>query len=310
MNPKENYLQAIRFGRPEYVPRTCEAVQYSFSFENIMRMENWTDRWGVKWVLELPGTVPFPKGNPLSDLDRLADYTFPNPHGLIMAENVLEELKNVNRCEKVVTGNMTYLLFERAWALMGMENFLMALVSNPAEVHFLLHQVAVYARRVFDRYLDMGVEAISFSEDLGSQRALMISPAMFRKFLLPEYVYIFETVKAEGKIINFHSCGCVDAIAEDLAAIGVTVLNPIQARANHLPLLKQRTQGRMALMGGIDTDLLLRGTPDEVSKETNRVLEILKPGGGYVCGPDQYFPNMPADNLAALWGTAIAEGRY
>lgn len=310
MNEKENYLEAIRFGKPEYIPTTCEPIGYTFTFEDIVRMENWTDRWGVKWELELEGMVPFPKCNPLADIKKLEQYPFPDPEGLVLSKKTLEKLKKVDRPTKIVTGSMTYLLFERAWALMGMENFMMALIDYPDKMHYLLHQIAIYARLVFDRYLEIGVDGIGFSEDLGSQRALMISPTLFRDFLLPEYVFIFENVKKEGKIINFHSCGCVDAIAGDLSYIGVTILNPVQTRANDLVKLKAQTQGRMALQGGIDTDLLIRGTPEQVQKETIRVLEVLKPGGGYVCGPDQYFPNMPHENMEALWRTVKEFGKY
>jgi len=42
------------------------------------------------------------------------------------------------------------------------------------------------------------VDAVSFSEDLGTQRALMMSPAMFREFILPEYVHAFANVLAAG----------------------------------------------------------------------------------------------------------------
>lgn len=67
----------------------------------------------------------------------------------------------------------------------------------------------------------------------------MFSPVLFREFFLPEYISCFENVLKENKIINIHSCGCVDAIAGDLASIGVTVLNPIQARANDLGRIKK-----------------------------------------------------------------------
>ena len=216
----------------------------------------------------------------------------------------------VDHNEKLIMAHMSYFLFERAWALMGMENFLTSLITNPKECHILLHNIAVYARRVFDRYLEMGIDAISFSEDLGTQRALMISPTMFEQFFLPEYKYCFENVIRERKIINFHSCGCIDAIADKLAGIGVTILNPVQAKANNLMDLKTAVNGKMALMGGIDTGMIMSGTPDEVRTEVIRVMEILKPGGGYICGLDQHLPNMPEENLLMLWKTAAEFGRY
>jgi uroporphyrinogen decarboxylase len=310
MNSKENFLAAVNFGSPAYVPRTDEAVWHMVQLEGNFRLDSWTDDWGIDWKVGLEGTVPFPKGHPLPSLDHLEDYRFPDPGDLVFSESAKSWLATVDRGERLVCGHLFYLLFERAWPIMGMEGFLTALHTHPGEAHSLLHGIADYSRRVFDRYLELGVDAISFTEDLGSQRALMISPEMFREFFLPEYEHCFENVLNAGKIVNFHSCGCVDAIAEDLAGIGVTILNPIQARANDLEKVKSTTEGKMALQGAIDTALLAEGTPDQIREEVARVMEILKPGGGYICGPDQVIPGIPEENMAALWETAAQVGQY
>jgi uroporphyrinogen decarboxylase len=310
MSARENYLAAIRFRSLERVPLGCESVGWSFQFEGNFCKADWTDSWGVGWEVGLADTVPFPRHNPLPDMDRLDEYRVPDPDRLAFTGALRDELASVNREEHVVYGSLTCLLFERAWALMGLEGFLAALVTHPGAAHELLHAIAGYARRVFERYLDLGVDGISFSEDLGSQRALMLSPSMAREILLPEYRFMFEPVLRCGGIVTFHSCGCIEAIADDLAGIGVTVLNPVQARANDLRAVKRSTAGRMALQGGIDTDLLIRGMPAEVQRETERVMAILKPGGGYVCAPDQSIPGIPQENLEALWTTARAIGRY
>jgi len=310
LSAKENYLAALRFADPEYVPRGEENVFFAFQFEGNFVQGNWTDLWGVRWEVGLPDTVPFPKGNPLPSLDRLGDYRFPRPEQLVFTEELRAQVAAVDRGRRLLLGQLTYLLFERAWAVMGMEEFLTALLTHPAEAHAFLHAIADYARGVFDRYLELGVDGISFSEDLGSQRALLLSPALFREFLLPEYTHCFAPSLRAGKIVYFHSCGCVDAIAGDLAALGVTVLNPIQARANDLRRLKADTVGRMALEGGIDTSVLALGTPADVRAEVARVLEVLMPGGGYVCAPDQHLPGVPEENMQALWETARALGRY
>lgn len=310
MNPKENFLEAVRFGSPAYVPRTNEAIWYTFQFDGNFRLESWTDDWGIDWKVGLEGTVPFPKGIPLPSLDHLADYHMPNADDLVFTEEAKSGLSSVDRGEKLVCGHLFYLLFERAWPIMGMEGFLTALHTHPEEAHALCHGIADYARGVFDRYLEVGVDAISFTEDLGSQRALMISPQMFRDFFIPEYEYCFENVLKAGKLINFHSCGCVDAIAQDLAGLGVTILNPLQARANDLGNVKQKTGGKLALQGAIDTAILAGDTPQQVRNEVGRVMEILKPGGGYICGPDQTIPGIPHENMTALWETATDIGKY
>ena len=310
MNSRENFLEAVRFGSPEYVPLTNEPVWHSFQLDGNFRRETWTDSWGIEWEVGLEGTVPFPKGNPLPNLDHLSDYRMPNPDDLVFTEEMEFALRGVDRGEKLICGQLTYLLFERAWAIMGMEGFLTALLTHPEEAHLLCRGIADYARRVFDRYLELGVDAISFSEDLGTQRALMMRPQMFRDFILPEYEHCFENVLRADKLICFHSCGCVQDIAQDLAGIGVTVLNPVQARANDLEEIKCKTGGKMALQGAIDTALLASGRPQEIRDEVVHVMEILKPGGGYICGPDQSIPGIPEENMAALWERAAEVGRY
>ena len=99
-------------------------------------------------------------------------------------------------------------------------------------------------------------------------------------------------------------------IVPDLASIGVTLLNPVQARANDLARVKaDALAGRMALQGGIDSHLLTIGTPDQVRRETLRVLGILGPGGGYVLGPDQGMP-WPEENYQAMIETVETYGTY
>ena len=311
LSAKENYIEAVRYGNPEYVPLGCEAIWHGISFNDMLKFEDWTDRFGVKWEMAEADTVPFPKGNPLAELERQLDgYKFPDPNGLVMSTNAMERIKTIDRDNILVSGGMCYFCFERAWALMGMDTFFTAIIEFPDEVRYVLHELAKYARGVFDRYLEMGVDGVNFSEDLGSQKALMISPKHFREFFIPEYRYALENVLKEKKIVNFHSCGCADEIAGNLAEIGITILNPLQARANNLQKIKKDVSGKMALEGGIDTHLIMTGRPEEVKKEVMRVLEILKPGGGYICGPDQYFPNMPEENMQVLWKTARDAGRY
>jgi uroporphyrinogen decarboxylase len=102
----------------------------------------------------------------------------------------------------------------------------------------------------------------------------------------------------------------VQEVIEDLIDVGVDILNPIQARANDLALVKQRADRKLALWGGIDTQhVLMRGTPEDVEAEVKRVLAILAPGGGYIIAPDQGMP-FPPENIEALWRAAETWGTY
>ena len=311
LTPAENYLEAIRFGSPEYMPRGNEDIFHRIQLKGHFNYANWTDPWGVRWVMDMPGTSPFPKGNPLPDIRKLEDYKLPDPDTIFQdMEEEKRKIKEAKAQGKLIDGGYSYFIFERVWALMGLENFLAALIEEPELTHELLHKIAVFAKRVFANMLELGADMISFSEDLGTQRALMFSPKHFEEFFLPEYRFAFEDVLKEGKMINFHSCGCVESIVQGLADIRVSVLNPVQARANDLAGIKKVTLGKTALCGAVDSHLLLVGSIREVRDETARVIEILKPGGGYICAPDQGFPEFPQENIDAMYETAVEMGLY
>mgnify|MGYP005853538167 FL=1 len=156
MDPKENLLRAIHYDDPAWVPHAGEDTRVTVQFDGNFRREDWTDGWGVEWRVTLAEFVPFPKVNPLPSLDRLADYRFPNPGDLTIGEGMRAVLERPDRERLFVTGQLSYLLFERAWALMGMDACLMAFHTHPQEMHALLGAIADYNVAVFERYLELG----------------------------------------------------------------------------------------------------------------------------------------------------------
>ncbi len=309
MDAKENLLRAIHFEDPEYVPRTNEDVCVSFQLEGNFKNETWTDKWGVHWVTMRSDMVPFPKGNPLPSLEHLDNFVIPDPDSLQLTKEIKSFLNQVDLDKHLVFGTLTYFMFERAWALMGMENFLKSLFTHPNEMKQLLCRITDFNIRVFERYLELGVDGVNLSEDLGHQRGLMISPKLFREYFVPEYQRCFRPLVKEGKIIDFHSCGQVQDVVEDLIDVGVTILNPVQSRANSLSLLKWKCHDKTALKGGIDSHLLMLGSVTEIEKEVEKVIATLAPGGGYIIGPDQSMP-FPQENIETLWRKATLYGRY
>ncbi|MEM2970460.1 MAG: hypothetical protein QXR63_05955, partial [Candidatus Bathyarchaeia archaeon] len=158
MDAKENLLRAIYFEDPEYVPRTNEGVCVSFQFEGNFKNETWTDKWGVHWVTTRSDMVPFPKGNPLTSLEHIDNFVIPDPDSLQLTKEIKGFLTQVDRDKHLVFGSLTYFMFERAWALMGMDNFLRSFFTHPNEMKQLLHRIADFNIRVFERYLELDVD--------------------------------------------------------------------------------------------------------------------------------------------------------
>jgi len=176
-NAKENLLRGTYFENTNYIPKTNEDILVSFQFEGNFKMENWTDKWGVDWKTTHP-----------DDLEFTAEHT--------------KLLPDTNRNNHLVCGSLTSFLFERAWALTGMDNFLKSFFTHPREMREFLGAIADFNMKVFERCLETNVDLVTFSEDIGHQRGLMISPIFFREFFVPQHNRCLESLVNEGKIVD------------------------------------------------------------------------------------------------------------
>ena len=86
LSPRENYLRAVRFRGPEYVPNARHLPIVSVGYNGVNpedgrpdgAIESW-DFWGVRWQQELPDVMPFPQDSPLRQVERWSDYSWPDP---------------------------------------------------------------------------------------------------------------------------------------------------------------------------------------------------------------------------------------
>ena len=147
------------------------------------------------------------------------------------------------------------------------------------------------------------VSAIFLTDDLGSQNALMMSPAMWRRHFKEHYRRIFAEAHRWGKDVWFHSCGNVASIIPELIEVGVDVLDPLQPGPLDLAGVARQFGGKVAFSGGIDDQRLEDYTPQEVKDMVHRTIDTLgRPyGNSYiVAAANSILPSVPLENLAAM----------
>jgi uroporphyrinogen decarboxylase len=193
--------------------------------------------------------------------------------------------------------------------LVGMETLMMAMITDLDAVKAVIAMVTDYTVRMSRRMVEAGLEMCWLTDDYGSERALMISPAMWRTLFKPALAEIFSVWKDAGRMVGLHSCGSISAIVGDLVEIGLDVLHPVQASCNDAAALKAQWGDRLSFWGGVSSRVLMTGAPDDVRRETLRMMAALGPGGGYVCGQDQTMP-YPEENLRVLAETVEEFGAY
>ena len=114
-----------------------------------------------------------------------------------------------------------------------------------------------------------------------------------------------------GAALFFHSDGNIWPILEDLIAIGFDAIHPIDPTSMDIREVKKRVGKKLAVMGNIHTDLLPRGTPEEVRELTKKTIREIAPGGGFALGSGNSVPEWARfENYQAMRETALTYGAY
>lgn len=260
--------------------------------------ESIADEFGVVWTTS-DRDRGSPIGAPLAESDP-EGYAFPNPRSEYRFEG-LDRWCNENRRHFTIlwVGD----LWERATFMRGMENILVDVALDPTSVERLLRRLTDYILEtmgvLFDRF---DFDAVALSDDYGTQKAMIMSPASWRQLLRPCLVDIFGLAKRHGRYVFLHSCGNIVPIIGDLIEIGLDILHPIQPEAMDIAQLKRDFGKDLTFCGGLRTqDLLPRGTPQQVRDEVRRLKDIMGAGGGYVLEPGITLQaDVPLANMLAM----------
>jgi uroporphyrinogen decarboxylase len=137
----------------------------------------------------------------------------------------------------------------------------------------------------------------------------LLGPKIVSAFFVPEYARLFRFYEERNILINFHSCGDVESLLDTFIQLGVDVLNPIQATANDLAKIRSRTQGRMALQGGVSSATVMDGPVERITAEVRERIWQLGQYGGYFCCQDQDMP-FPPSHFAALQTAVKVYGEF
>jgi len=285
---------------------------------------DYIDSWGSGQKEIAPGDW-FPCVHPLAHAQAVADLelsqTWPDMSDPSRIAHVRETAKRLAEENQFAIMATPWLLFpfERAFAMQGMEAFIVNMVTNPHFACALLEKIAVYCKQLMGHFLEElgdNVDIIKIGDDLGTQESLLISPKMYRQMLKPVHADFISFIKSRTNAkVFFHSDGDVTPLIDDFVEIGVDILNPIQTSAgsmSDLPALKKRFGNNIVFCGGIDSHHVLpHGSVADVRQEVRRVMQILGPGGGCMIGAVHTVMNdVPPENVLAMVDAVEEFGHY
>ena len=238
-----------------------------------------------------------------TDLDEVEGHPWPNPDYLDFSD-ILSKAEAHG--DQYIFSGMWSPFFHHIADYFGMDNYFIKMYSDPAIVEAVTRKVLDFYEAANDKFFrEAGhvSDTFFFGNDFGTQRDLLISPDMFREFVLPGIKRLINVAKKYKKKVLLHSCGSIFKLIPDLIDAGIDALHPLQAKAANMDadLLARDFKKDLAFVGAVDTqDLLVNASPEEVKSDVYRLVETLGPNLIISPSHEAILPNVSFENVLAM----------
>ena len=178
----------------------------------------------------------------------------------------------------------------RSW--MGTERACTLFYDDPALAEEMLDFLVEFFITLTERALrDVDVDWFNYFEDFAFKTGPLVSPEIYRRFLLPRYQRINEHLRRHDvRIISLDSDGNFEVLLPLVLEAGFNHLCPMEQAANTDLLKIRREYGNaFALLGGIDKREIAKGKR-EIERELHRQTPYLLETGGYIPTIDHSIP--------------------
>jgi len=312
----EDYLEFFKVDVRSVGPSEPEKPDYSRYYKN-KKLPEGTDvsLYGVAYV---PGNfyhfthVESPlAGQPA---ETVYDYPLPDYSLAQCYEGLDKQVKELHDQGFAVCGWWGH-IFETAWAIRGMEDFLADLIMNPEAMIHLVNRLHAFRTLAARKLAEAGVDVFVLGDDVATQKGMMMSPEIWRKVFKSAFAEAVRAAKsAKPDILTwYHSDGNCLAIVPDLIECGLDILNPVQPECMNLAQLNRDFGKHLSFWGTIGTQSTMPfGTPADVRRAVRKAREDCGSRGGVLIAPTHVIePDVPFENLLALRDAIHGpEGRY
>ena len=259
-----------------------------------------------------------PLNRPLLHAETVEDihnYAWPDPEWMDVSK-IRDEVLQYNGQYAILGGDWSP-YWHDALDLLTFENLSFKMYDNPELMDALLEHIVDYyigvSTRIFDAVANV-MDIFFIGNDFGGQTGPLVGERQFRRFFLPHLKRFVDLGHDYGLKVLMHCCGGFAPLIPAMIEVGLDGVQALQPTCRGMDPtdLKSEFGDQMVMIGAVDTQLLIEGTPDGACAETKRILDIMKPGGGYVCSPshDYLLPETPIENIVALYETIREYGSY
>jgi len=177
-------------------------------------------------------------------------------------------------------------------SMTGLEQLLYLFYDDPILLEDMMDTMLYLEIEVAKRVLkSMKIDMVRFWEDMAYKTGPMISPEMFRKFMLPRYKKLCDLFHSYGiDLIHVDSDGNIDKLIPLWLEAGVNFHWPLEVAAGMDAVALRKKYGKhLILAGNIDKQVFTKGK-DAIRDEVLSKVPYLIETGGYFPSLDHNVP--------------------
>lgn len=254
------------------------------------------DEWGSEWRSLEAGVIGEVTKPAIEDWSQLAAYEPPSE--LLDGLDVTPSHAFYAQSDRFLLAHSAVQPFQRLMFVRGLEQLLIDIGSESADMEALLRLVHEYNLRELKLLVKASADGVAFKDDWGTQTSLLISPRAWRRLFKPLYAEYCDIIHGAGKFAFFHSDGAIAAIYPDLIEVGIDAVNS-QLFCMDIEALAQTARGKITLWGEVDRqNILARGGPDDARQAVQRVRRAFGDVG--LIGQCVWGGDTPTENVQAV----------
>ena len=233
-------------------------------------------------------------------------YPWPKPEDISYAG--LEYLNAIVPEGMKISSDLLGIFDVSTW-LMGFEQYALAIYDQPELVEAIIGRIADLSAAAVRHAVTLdNVEVIVLCDDMGHNKGTLVRPEFLRKYIFPQHRRLAEIAHGADKIFILHSCGNLLSVMDEIIeAVGIDGKHSFQDVIMPVEDAYRRWGDRTSILGGLDMDLLGRGTEEQVRARTRAILDACSSQGtGYCLGSGNTIATyVPIGNYLAM----LDEGR-
>ncbi len=233
------------------------------------------------------------------------EFSLPDPEDDSLYEQVKQFIERKEEFPVICSMRLGFL---SALVSIGFQTYMEAIYVNPELIDAVTGAYVDWSAKVLRRVCDMGVDAVVTTDDFAFNTGPFMSVESFRRWIVAYHERAYKEISVPWVL---HSDGNIIPILEDLFAMGITAIHPIDPNCLDTRAFKRDYGQRVCILGNVNVNTLSMGTPEDTYIEVRDLICDLAPGYGYIVSSGNSVPDYAKPQNMLTLAQAVEEfGKY